>query len=160
MLLVLGQRGSSTQQSALGSTTQANVLKQDLELPDVTLEKLGGGTISLSEYRGKKPVVLDFWASWCPNCRRDMPKLNGFYEKYKDQVEVIGINLQEPERTVADFIRSRKINFPVALDPQGLASSAFGIQYTNTHFLIDKEGKIVRMIPGDISESDFTSLIQ
>ena len=53
--------------------------------PDFTLQKLGGGTISLSEFIGKKPVVIDFWASWCPNCRRDMPNLNRFYEKYKDR---------------------------------------------------------------------------
>jgi len=48
--------------------------------PDFTLESLGGGTITLSEYRGEKPVILDFFATWCPNCQRDMPKLNRWYE--------------------------------------------------------------------------------
>lgn len=127
--------------------------------PDFTLQKLGGGTISLAEFKGKKPVVVDFWASWCPNCRRDMPKLNGFYEKYKDKVEVIGVNLQEKESTVQDFISSRGINFPIALDSSGSASRVFGIQYTNTHFLIDINGNLVRTIPGDISESDIESLV-
>jgi len=128
--------------------------------PDFTLQKLSGGTISLSEFKGKKPVVVDFWASWCPNCRRDMPNLNRFYEKYKDKVEVIGVNLQERESTVADFIKSRGISFPIALDPSGQASNTFGIQYTNTHFLIDKEGNLVRTIPGDIREADIVSLIE
>lgn len=128
--------------------------------PDFTLQKLGGGTISLSEFRGKKPVVVDFWASWCPNCRRDMPKLNGFYEKYKDTVEVIGVNLQEKESTVKNFVESRGIGFPIALDPSGHASNAFGIQYTNTHFLIDINGNLVRTIPGDIREADIISLIE
>lgn len=128
--------------------------------PDFTLQKLGGGTITLSEFKGKKPVVVDFWASWCPNCRRDMPNLNRFYEKYKDKVEVIGVNLQESESTVGKFIASRGIAFPIALDPSGQASNAFGIQYTNTHFLIDMDGNLVRTIPGDIRESDITSLIE
>lgn len=128
--------------------------------PDFTLSKLGGGIITLSEYRGKKPVVVDFWASWCPNCRRDMSNLNRFYEKYKDQVEVIGVNLQESQGVVEKFIASRNISFPIALDPSGQVSRAFGIQYTNTHFLIDKEGNLVRAIPGDIREEDIQSLIQ
>ena len=89
-----------------------------------------------------------------------MPNLNRFYEKYKDGVEVIGVNLQERESTVADFIKSRGINFPIALDPSGQASNAFGIQYTNTHFLIDREGNLIRTIPGDIREADIESLIK
>src|SRR3989338_1560028 len=128
--------------------------------PDFTLERLDGGTISLVDFRGKKPVVVDFWASWCPNCRRDMPNLNRFYEKYKDEVEVIGVNLQENDSTVRDFVASRGISFPIALDPRGQASNAFGIQYTNTHFLIDINGNLIRTIPGDIRESDIASLIE
>ena len=128
--------------------------------PDFSLAKLGGGSISLAEFRGKKPVVLDFWASWCPNCRRDMPNLNRWYEKYKDNVEVIGVNLQEGESAVRDFIASRGISFPIALDPSGQASNTFGTQYTNTHVLIDKDGNLVRAIPGDISEADIISLIK
>lgn len=89
-----------------------------------------------------------------------MPKLNGFYEKYKDKVEVIGVNLQEKELTVKNFVESRGISFPIALDPSGHASSAFGIQYTNTHFLIDINGNLVRTIPGDIREADIISLIE
>jgi len=127
--------------------------------PDFTLPKLDGGTITLAEFRGKKPVVVDFWASWCPNCRRDMPKLNSFYDKYKDKVEVIGVNLQEKESTVQDFVNSRNISFPIALDSSGQTANAFGIQYTNTHFLIDINGNLVRVIPGDIREADILSLI-
>lgn len=128
--------------------------------PDLSLALLDGSTVKLSDYRGKKPVVLDFWASWCPNCRRDMPNLNRYYDKYKDQVEVIGINLHENKGTIQKFISSQGINFPIALDPQSIAANKFGIQYTNTHFLIDKEGRLVRIIPGDISEADIISLIQ
>jgi len=127
---------------------------------DFTLEKLGGGTITLAEYRGQKPVIVDFWASWCPNCRRDMPKLNRWYEQYRDQVEVIGINLQENPDVVQQFVQSNNIVFPIALDVSGVASANFGIQFTNTNFLFNKSGELVRVIPGDIKEADVVSLIE
>jgi len=162
ILFIIGRLNTSNtafQSAAVHSNTLRTASQQNLA-PDFTLQKLSGGTITLSEFKGKKPVVVDFWASWCPNCRRDMPNLNRFYEKYKDKIEVIGINLQENENTVKSFIASRGISFPIALDPFGAASRAFGIQYTNTHFLIDINGNIVRTIPGDIRESDILSLIQ
>ena len=87
-----------------------------------------------------------------------MPRLNAWYQKYQDRVEVIGINLQEPEGTVQRFVDSRGITFPIVLDPQRIASRAFQIQYTNTHILISKEGQVIRVIPVDIRESDITSL--
>lgn len=163
-LFVLGRftsnnTASTSATSAPNSASISNIATKN-NTPDFSLPKLGGGTITLSEFRGKKPVVVDFWASWCPNCRRDMPNLNRFYEKYKDKVEVIGVNLQESESTVGNFIASRNISFPIALDPSGQASRAFGIQYTNTHFLIDKEGNLARTIPGDIREVDIVSLIE
>jgi peroxiredoxin len=127
--------------------------------PDFSLEKLGGGTISLAEYKGRKGVVLDFFATWCPNCRRDMPKLNGFYEKYKDQVEVIGVNLHEDESVVERFIEKTGITFPIALDPSGIVARSYRVRYTNFHVLIDKEGNAIKAIPGDISESDILLLI-
>lgn len=154
-----GNNTSSSDTASIYNNTSADSARTNIA-PDFTLQKLGGGTITLSEFRGKKPVVVDFWASWCPNCRRDMPNLNRFYEKYKDKVEVIGVNLRESESTVGNFIASKSIAFPIAFDPRGQASNAFGIQYTNTHFLIDIDGNLVRTIPGDIRESDITSLIE
>lgn len=161
-LLVVGKlySGNTASQSASIHNNVSRTTSQKNSALDFTLQKLNGGTVTLSEFKGKKPVVVDFWASWCPNCRRDMPNLNRFYEKYKDKVEVIGVNLQEKESTVKDFISSRGISFPIALDPSGQASNAFGIQYTNTHFLIDINGNLVRTIPGDIRESDIASFIE
>lgn len=142
-----------------GATGTGGATRQN-QAPDFSLTRLDGGTITLSEFRGKKPVVVDFWASWCPNCRRDMPKMSAMYPKYKDQVEIIGINLQESEGTARRYIESAGIQFPIALDPFGNASSQYGIRYTNTHFLVDKTGNIIREIPGDIRESDIQWLIE
>ena len=127
--------------------------------PNFVLNLLGGGKVALADYRGEKPVVIDFWASWCPNCRRDMPVLNKLYEKYKDQIEVIGVNLQERESTVEKYITAAGITFPIALDPSGKTAGAYGIRYTNSHVLINKEGQIVKVVPGDISEADILLLL-
>lgn len=162
-LLTLGHSGGGvpiahqSQQANVG-VTAGNVSNAQLA-PDFALSKLGGGTVSLTDYKGKKPVVLDFWASWCPNCRRDMPHLNQLYQTYKNKVEVIGVNLQEDPGMVQRFVASQGINYPIALDPYSQASQAYGIQGTNTHVLIDKSGNLVRIIPGDIQESDIASLV-
>ena len=128
--------------------------------PDFSLDKLGGGTIALAEYKGRKPVVLDFFTTWCPNCKRNMPHLNSLYEKYKDKVEVIGIDLQENPSLVQKTISDWGITFPIALDANGQVSRAYGVRYTNVHVLIDIDGNVVKAVPGDISESDITSLFK
>ena len=127
--------------------------------PDFTLPQLGGGEITLSDYRGDKPVVLDFWASWCHNCRRDMPVQNELYKKYQDQVEVIGVNLEEKESTVQRYIDREDIVFPIALD-DGAVASDYGIHFTNTHILINTDGTVFDIFPGDIQEGHFEQLIQ
>lgn len=109
-------------------------------------------------YRYKEREIAERCEKWCPNCKRDMPRLNAWYQEYKDKVEVIGINLQESSGTTQRFVDSRSITLPIALDPQRIASRAFQIQYTNTHILISMEGQVIRVIPGDIQESDITSL--
>ena len=133
---------------------------RDRKAPDFSLTSLSGDTITLSQYRGEKPVVLDFFTTWCPNCRRDMPRLSKMYQEYKDQVEVIGINLQENQNKVSKYISSTNIVFPIVLDPFGQTARNYGVRYTNTHVLIGKDGNIVRVISGDIKKSDIEALIQ
>lgn len=152
-------------QSGLNQTIQTasaseSVALNDLEQIDFTLNKLDGEPLTLSDYKGIKPVVLDFFATWCPNCRRDMPRLSKLYEEYGDQIEVIGINLQERKSTVEKYISSTNILFPIVLDPRSEVARQFGVQYTNFHVLISKEGVIVGTVPGDINESQLLSLIQ
>lgn len=145
-----GERSPNTTATSAESTQVA---------PHFSLQDLNGNTVTLADYKGVKPVVLDFWATWCPNCQRDMPRLNGYYEKYNDQVEVIGVNLQENKSLVEKFVQQKGLTFPIVLDPTGLASRSYSVRYTNYHVLIDKDGNIVKTIPGDISESDIQSLI-
>ena len=141
------------------AATVSRALTGDLA-PNFTLISLDGDIITLADYHGEKPVILDFFATWCPNCRRDMPKLSNWYEQYKDKVEVIGVNLQERDTTVERYASSAGISFPIVLDPRAEVARAYGVQFTNYHVLINKEGIIAGVVPGDIKKSHILSLIE
>lgn len=155
VLIVKGKR--PTQQQMVSGIV-ANKANQDNFAPDFTLTTLDGKRISLSDYRSKKPVILDFWASWCPNCQRNMPKEQKLYKKYQDQIEVLGINVKEYPSAIRAFVLEYKITFPILLD-DGKVVDMYGVLYTNFHVLITKEGKILRLVPGDISEDHFRELL-
>ena len=128
--------------------------------PDFSLTSLEGETITLSDYEGEKPVILEFFATWCPNCKRSMPVLNRLYGKYSDDVEVIAINMQEREGVVESFIQSQRFDFPVVMDPMRKALRAYNVRYTNTHIFITADGVIQRVVSGDIRESHIKALIE
>lgn len=157
VLVFIGTKGSSSP-SAVSATSQ-NPTSESAAASAFSLEKVGGGTVALADYKGKKAVILDFWATWCPNCQRDIPHQEAFYQKYKDNVEVIGVNLHEDPSLVAAFVAKYGVTYPVALDPQSQAAQAYNVQYTNYHILINKNGDMVKTVPGDISEADFQSLL-
>jgi len=142
-----------------GAKSESGESNTERLAPNFTLDRLGGGTIELASYRGQKPVVLDFFATWCPNCRRDMPHLNTLYEKYNDRVEIIGIDLQEQAPLVQKFATELGLTFPIALDTKGQVAQQYGVRYTNFHVLINREGNVVGSVPGDITEADIVNLI-
>jgi len=164
--LLIGFGGNSNRELASsqfggdsGDSQTNESLAQNAPVGDFTLEKLDGSELTLSDYKGEKPVILDFWASWCPNCKRNMPRLSSFYDKYKNEIEIIGINLQEPKTTARRFTEGIGVSFPIVLDPAGVAARLFGVSYTNYHVLINKNGTLAGVIPGDIAEEHIVALI-
>lgn len=132
---------------------------EEIIAKDFTLPRYGGGEITLSSYRGEKPVILDFWTTWCHNCRRDMPVQNKLYEQYKDEVEVIAINMNEKRSIVDAYIEKNKFSLPFVYDDDTVVNDYF-LQFTNTHVLINKDGTIYDIFPGDIDEKHFQALIK
>lgn len=85
--------------------------------PDFTLKNLEGTEYKLSDYKGKKVVMLDFWATWCNICKREMPVLESVYKEYKSQgVEFFGIALDENERLIKRIIGDKGVTYPILLD--------------------------------------------
>lgn len=117
--------------------------------PDFTLKDLDGNTVSLKDFKGKKAVLLNFWASWCPPCREEMPDLDKLYQENKsDDFTVLAVNVGESEKVVKEFIEEKGYSFPVLLDKTqkiGIAYNTFSIP---TSVLVDKEGIIRVYRPG------------
>jgi len=109
---------------------------------DFTLTDLHGQTWHLKDLRGKV-VLVNFWATWCPPCRKEMPDLQALYDKYKDQGFVVLSISDEEQAKVAPFIADRKITYPVLLDPGRKVNEEFIVEGIPKSFVYDREGKLV-----------------
>ncbi len=112
--------------------------------PDFTLKDLQGNRITLSDFKGKKPVLLVFFTTWCPYCRAEVPNINNISSRYRSSgLEVIGVDIQEPREKVSAFADRNKINFPVLLDSDGKIFRQYRVAGVPARILITKEGKVV-----------------
>jgi thiol-disulfide isomerase/thioredoxin len=110
---------------------------------DFSVQALDGARQSLSSLRGKI-VILNFWATWCPPCRAEMPALDSLWKKNKDKAFVImGVSLGEDQKTVMDFVAKAKYSYPIFLDQSGELGARFGARSIPTTYVFDKEGQAI-----------------
>ena len=112
------------------------------EQADFTLTELGGKTWTLKEQRGKV-VLLNFWATWCPPCRKEMPDLESLYKQFKDRGLLILAISDEDAGKVAPFIAEQKVTYPILLDPGRKVNELFQIEGIPKTFIYDRNGKLV-----------------
>jgi peroxiredoxin len=127
------------------------------EAPAATFVTLDGRPIQLQSLRGKV-VLVNFWATTCPGCIKEMPGMIETYKQYKDKgFEIIAVAMPyDPPSYVVNFTQTRQLPFPVALDAKGEHVKAFGnVQLTPTSFIIGKQGQILEQ---KIGELDFVKL--
>jgi len=126
----------------------------DFSLPSVSLQagqENAGKNLSLSALKGKV-VFLNFWATWCPPCRAEMPSMEALYNRYREKgLEILAVNCGEERAQILAFLRNNKFTFPVALDRDGKTSSIYGIQAIPTSYIIDREGMIILRLVGSIN---------
>ncbi len=119
------------------------------QAPDIKLDLLGGGTLDLSEHRGKHIVLLDFWATWCGPCREYMPIIERVAEEFRDQgVVLYAVNSQEGPETVREFLKTFTIRSPIAMDISGMASFAYQADFIPQTVIIDTQGRIQKVYSG------------
>ena len=125
--------------------------------PAATFTTLEGKSIVLADLRGKV-VLVNFWATSCPGCIKEMPDMVETYKQYKDRgFEIVAVAMSyDPPNYVANFVQTRQLPFPVALDVNGEHARAFGnVQVTPTTFIIGKDGRILEQKLGEL---DFVRL--
>jgi thiol-disulfide isomerase/thioredoxin len=115
-------------------------LKEGTESIAFTLSDLSGKKVSLSSFKGKV-VFLNFWATWCPPCRGEMPSMERLYQKLKDKgLVILAVDLQEDAKSVRKFVNELKLTFPVALDSDGKVGAAYGARSIPTSYIIGRAG--------------------
>lgn len=119
--------------------------------PDFKLYSLEGELIKVSDVLGK-PVILNFWATWCTPCKIEMPLLQEKYNRYNSNLLILGVNAGESKNTVEKFLNNNKISFPNVLDPNELIQEMYGIRAYPTTYFIDKGGVIQAVYIGILSE--------
>ena len=107
------------------------------------------GTLRLSDLRGKV-VMLNFWATWCPPCKEEMPAIQSLYDRFKGQgFAVVALSVDSDGReVVVPFVKEHKLTFQVGLDPKMQVAAAYGVRGLPATFLIDKKGRLVTMALG------------
>ncbi|EPD52189.1 redoxin domain-containing protein [Paenisporosarcina sp. FSL H8-0542] len=134
--------------------------------PDFELTTLDGKKVKLSDYQGKK-VIVNFWATWCPPCKAEMPHMQNYYEDFAEEenVEILAVNLTsgDSEEKVNDFVRDYGLTFPIPMDTEGAVGQTFEAITIPTSYMIDTKGRIQNKIVGPMDDQmikDFVSNLE
>ena len=129
------------------------LLKERAVVEPFTAQALDGREVSLAQLRGKV-VIVNFWATWCPPCREEIPDLIALQSKYKDELQIIGVSQDEsPAATVAAFAAEHRMNYPVVMDSPELERRFTNIHALPTSFVIDRDGRIAQRHVGMLNAS-------
>jgi thiol-disulfide isomerase/thioredoxin len=129
------------------------LLKERKTVDPITVKTLDGKDLSLASLRGKV-VIVNFWATWCPPCREEIPDLIALQSKYPDQLQVIGVSQDDaPASMVAKFVSEHRMNYPVVMDTPELERMFTNIHALPTSYVIDREGRIAQRHVGMLNAS-------
>ena len=126
---------------------------------DFSLKLMAGGTLTLSELRGKA-VMVDFWSSWCPPCRREAPVLAEVYLEYEGlPVEFVGVDIWDVPSAAQEHIDRYNVPYPNGIDADGIIVINYGVTGLPEKFFISPEGTIVKKFVGPMSPSKLRSIL-
>ncbi|MDQ1145888.1 peroxiredoxin [Bacillus sp. SORGH_AS 510] len=143
------------------TSSQATANKEGLAIggkaPDFQLKTLTGENVKLSDLKGKK-VMLNFWATWCPPCKAEMPEMEQFSKLAGDDIVILAVNI-DPQLDVKGFVNENKITFPILLDAEDKVNEAYQVISIPTTYFIDTNGVIQNKFTGSMTldvMKDFT----
>jgi cytochrome c biogenesis protein CcmG, thiol:disulfide interchange protein DsbE len=125
--------------------------------PSFTLAPLGGSSqrISLSQYRGK-PLIVNFWASWCSPCQQETPLLARWYKQQHGQVNLVGLDENDSAASALEFARAKGVTYPIGTDEALAAANAYGVTGLPQTFFLNAQHHIVDRIYGAVTEAALT----
>ena len=128
-----------------GAAAASTAVSGPGEWVDFTLPDAGGKTISLGQFIGRKPVLLIFWATWCPHCKESVPDINRMHREPAENgnVQILALDFMESPAKVSSFLSAKKVAFPVLLDRKGTVARRYRVVGIPTYILIDRKGKVV-----------------
>jgi len=136
--------------------------KPKIEAPDFTVEDAEGNAVKLSDFFGK-PIVLNFWATWCPGCVSEMPEFNAVYEELGGEVNFLMVDVvdgqRETKETGARYIADQGYAFPVYFDTEQEAALAYGVMFFPSTIFIDQDGYVVKGVQGPLTEASLREAI-
>ena len=148
------QETAAAEETAVPGETTPETQESSNPAPDCTVYDLEGNAHKLSDFRGK-PVLLNFWASWCGPCQMEMPDFQKFYESHGDKVNFVIVNLtdgqQETVETASAFIEEKGYTFPVYYDTDIDAAMKYGVSAVPVSYFIDAEGNFIAWAQGALT---------
>ncbi len=143
LLVLAGCELSSMDIEAAGQGSNDAVgIKVGEVAPDFTLTDLDGNQVSLSDFRGKT-VLINFWATWCPPCRKEMPDIESLYQQYKDlDFVVLGVDIAESADNVRRFVKQGGYSWTFVIDAGYQAAVAYQVRAIPSSFFLDEEGVV------------------
>jgi thiol-disulfide isomerase/thioredoxin len=147
---------------APASSGSVRLLKDRVEIPAFVATDLNGRPISTATLRGKV-VLINFWATWCPPCREEIPDLVALQDKYKDQLQIIGISQDSGSvEDVRRFVAEHRMNYPTVMSTAEIEALFPGVYALPTTFVLDREGKLaqkhVGLLNAAITDTETRSL--
>lgn len=123
--------------------------------PDFTLQTFDGQTHTLRDFTsgGGMPVVLNFWATWCPPCRVEMPYFENVSKLYAGELAILGLNQAESAAVIGDYARDHGLTYPLLVDEDMTVNNLYGVLNLPTTIFIDKNGVVREVLIGTISQA-------
>ncbi|MGH7307294.1 MAG: TlpA disulfide reductase family protein [Candidatus Rokuibacteriota bacterium] len=124
---------------------------------DFTIKTLDGRTVRLSDHRGQV-VFINFWATWCPPCREEMPAMERLFQQTrKDGLVMLAVSVDADPKVIAPFVEEQRLTFTIGLDPKMELADTYGVRALPATFIVDREGQLAALALGPRTWDDAAS---